>query len=240
MDFESRIMSIYSGHSATNKLYFSLMETIMDIRDSVRSEVLDYQQLVACLTGYAKPRDRIGAFLADGSLVRVRKGLYVFGERYRRTLVSREVLANLIYGPSYISLDYALSIHGLIPERVTEVTCMTAGEKRRFTTPFGVFSYRPLSLRRYAPGIDWAGEGEARYLLASPEKALVDKVWSDPRFRPTRQSDFDSYLLADLRLDEDRLAALDFGRIDNIASAYASGKVTLLARYLAKRYRRET
>jgi hypothetical protein len=233
-------MSIYSGHSATNKLYFPLMETIMDIRDSVRSEVLDYQQLVACLTGYAKPRDRIGAFLADGSLVRVRKGLYVFGERYRRTLVSREVLANLIYGPSYISLDYALSIHGLIPERVTEVTCMTAGEKRRFTTPFGVFSYRPLSLHRYAPGIDWAGEGEARYLLASPEKALVDKVWADARFRPTRQQDFDSYLFADLRVEEDRLAALDHGRIEAIAQAYASRKVTLLARFLARQFGRKT
>jgi hypothetical protein len=212
----------------------------MDIRDRVHSEVLDYQQLIACLNGYAKPRDRIGAFLDDGSLVRVRKGLYVFGERYRRTLVSREVLANLIYGPSYISLDYALSIHGLIPERVTEVTCMTAAEKRRFTTPFGVFSYRPLSLHRYAPGIDWAGEGEARYLLASPEKALVDKVWADARFRPTRQSDFNSYLLADLRLEEDRLATLNLGRIESIASAYASGKVTLLARFLARHFGRKT
>lgn len=212
----------------------------MDIRDSVRAEVLDYQQLMACLNGYAKPRDRIGAFLADGSLVRVRKGLYVFGERYRRTLVSREVLANLIYGPSYISLDYALSIYGLIPERVTEVTCITCGEKRRVTTPFGVFSYRPLSLHRYAPGIVWAGEGEARYLLASPEKALVDKVWADARFRPTRQCDFNSYLFADLRIAEDRLATLNFGRIESIASAYASGKVALLARFLARRFGRKT
>ena len=65
-------------------LYISAMTTIMDIRDQVRMEVLDYQQLVSCLRGYAKPRDRIGALLEDGSLIRVRKGLYVFGERYRR------------------------------------------------------------------------------------------------------------------------------------------------------------
>jgi hypothetical protein len=233
-------MSIYGGHTATYKLSCCPVRTIMDIRDCARSEVLDYQQLVACLTDYAKPRDRISAFLADGSLVRVRKGLYVFGERYRRTLVCREVLASLIYGPSYISLDYALSIHGLIPERVTEVTCMTAAEKRRFTTPFGVFSYRPLSLRRYAPGIDWAGEGEARYLLASPEKALVDKVWADARFRPIKQQDLEPYLFADLRVEEDRLAALDHGRIEAIAQAYASRKVTMLARYLARHFGRKT
>ena len=211
------------------------MITIMDIRDSVRAEVLDYQQLVACLGGYAKPRDRISALLAAGSLVRVRKGLYVFGERYRRGLLSREVLANLIYGPSYVSLDYALGAHGMIPERVEDVTSMTTGEKRRFTTPFGVFSYRPLCPRRYATGVTWAGEGEARYLLASPEKALADKVWSDPRFRPARPSDFDAYLFADLRLDEERLGALDQRRLGRIARAYASRKITLLAHYLASR-----
>lgn len=212
----------------------------MDIRERLASDVLDYQQLVACLAGYAKPRDKIGALLADGSLIRVRKGLYVLGERYRRSLISREILANLIYGPSYVSLDYALNIHGLIPERVAEVTSMTSGEKRRFTTPFGVFTYRPLSARRYAPGVVWAGEGESHYLLASPEKALADKVWSDARFRPTRESDFDSYLIADMRIEAERLAALDASRLADIAAAYASRKVSLLARYWSRRFGRKT
>lgn len=94
----------------------------MDIREQVRLDWLDYQQLVAILRPYAKPRDRITALLADGSLVRVRKGLYVFGERYRREPLIREALANLIYGPSYVSLDYALSRYALIPERVVAVT----------------------------------------------------------------------------------------------------------------------
>lgn len=214
------------------------MITALDIRELARTDILDYQQLVTGLAGYAKPRDKIQALLAEGSLVRVRKGLYVLGERYRRALVSREVLANLIYGPSYVSLDYALSIHGLIPERVAEVTSVTTGEKRRFTTPFGVFTYRPLSARRYAPGVAWAGDGEARYLLASPEKALSDKIWADARFRPTRERDFDAYLFADLRLDEDRLAALDAGRLSAIADAYGSRKVSLLSGYWARRYGR--
>ena len=77
------------------------MITVMDIREQTRSDVLDYQQLVSCLQGYSKPRDRIGALLADGNLIRLRKGLYVLGERNRRAPVSREYLANLISGPSY-------------------------------------------------------------------------------------------------------------------------------------------
>jgi hypothetical protein len=147
------------------------MITVMDIREQTRSDVLDYQQLVSCLQGYAKPRDRIGALLADGSLIRVRKGLYVLGERYRRAPVSREYLANLIYGPSYVSLDYALSYYGLIPEHVQDVTSITTGASRRFDTPFGVFSYRFLSPQRYSPGVLWSGESDAKCLMASPEKA---------------------------------------------------------------------
>jgi hypothetical protein len=208
--------------------------TIMDIRDQVRTDVLDYQQLVASLHGYAKPRDRITALLTDGSLIRVRKGLYVLGDRYRRVPLSRELLANLIYGPSYVSLDYALSHYGMIPERVENVTSVTTSENRRFTTPFGVFTYRPLAPRRYAPGVRWSGEGDTRYLIASPEKALVDKVWTDKRFSPAKLGDFDAYLLEDLRLDERRLSSLDPDQIAAIARAFASRKINMLARYLAR------
>lgn len=211
------------------------MLKIMDIREQVPLDVLDYQQLVSILRGYAKPRDRISALLADGDLVRVRKGLYVFGKRYCRAPLSRELLANLIYGPSYVSLDYALGHYGMIPERVADVTSITAGENRRFTTPFGVFSYHSLSPQRYAPGIQWAGEGDGRYLMASPEKALVDKVWTDKRICPTSPGDFDAYLFEDLRLDEPRLARLSYDRIASIAHAFATKKINLLLRWVAQR-----
>ncbi|MBI5242688.1 MAG: hypothetical protein HY922_03260 [Elusimicrobia bacterium] len=207
----------------------------MDIRDHVPMDVMDYQQLLSTLRGYAKPRDRISALLAEGSLIRARKGLYVFGERYRRAPLSRELLANLIYGPSYVSLDYALSHYGMIPERVESVTSITTGENRRFTTPFGVFTYRPFPPCRYSPGIQWAGEDGARYLMASPEKALVDKVWTDKRFSPANLRDFDAYLFEDLRADEQRLSSLNRDRLTAIARAFASRKIDMLLRRLAQR-----
>jgi hypothetical protein len=213
------------------------MMTTLDVREQVRADVLDYQQLVSCLRGYAKPRDRISRMLADGSLLRIRKGLYVFGERYRRAPLSREYLANLIYGPSCISLDYALHRYGLIPERVETVTSVTTGERRHFQTPFGDFTYRPLRPDRYAPGIRLVDEGDTRYLMASPEKALVDKIWADKSFSPTNLKDFDAYLFEDLRLDEEHVATLDPARLKAICGAFASRKIDMLARHLA-RFRR--
>lgn len=210
------------------------MLTAMDLRSQVQLDWLDYQQLMSLLRGYAKPRDRVSALLADGSLVRVKKGLYVFGERYRRGPIRREVLANLIYGPSYVSLDYALSSYSMIPERVENVTSVTVAEKRRFNTPLGTFTYQPLSNARYAPGIHWRGEGDIRFLMASREKALVDKVWTDKRFKPTELSDFEPYLTDDLRLDEECLQALDQEFIAVLADAFASKKLRLLVRYLGR------
>jgi len=72
-----------------------------------------------------RPRDKISDLLKKGTIIRVKKGLYVFGEDNRKKPYSKEILANLIYGPSYISLDYALQYHGLIPERVEAVTSVT-------------------------------------------------------------------------------------------------------------------
>ncbi len=206
--------------------YIDSMLTAMDLRDQVRLDVLDYQQVVSCLREYAKPRDRITGLLAEGSLIRLRKGLYVFGERYRRAPLSREHLANLIYGPSYVSLDYALSYYGLIPERVVNVTSVTTGENRLFTTPLGVFTYRTLPPLRYTPGIRWSGEGDAHYLIASPEKALVDKVWVDKQVSPASLMDFEAYLFDDLRLDEGCLATFDWEHFAIICRAYASRKST--------------
>ena len=121
----------------------------------------------------------------------------------------------------------------MIPERVENVTSVTTGESRRFATPFGVFTYRPLPLRRYALGIRWSGEGDARCLMASPEKALVDKVWTDKRFNPANLKDFNAYLFEDLRMDAQRLASLDTDHLAAIAGAFASRKITMLAQCLA-------
>ena len=98
------------------------MAEAAQMRLQLGREVFDYQQLIGCLAHLRKPRDKIARLLAEEQIVRIRKGLYAFGSLYRRESLSREVLANLIHGPSYVSLDYALGYYGLIPERVSTVT----------------------------------------------------------------------------------------------------------------------
>ena len=127
---------------------------IDDLRKRVNGEEFDYQMVMDVLHDYHKPRAKIGAWLKNKTLLRVKKGLYVFGEAVAKRPYSREILANLIYGPSYISLDYALHYYGLIPERVETVTSCTLGRGRLFSTPVGRFLYRHIPKDAYAQGID--------------------------------------------------------------------------------------
>ena len=208
------------------------MVTASQIRSLISEEVFDYQQLLGCLGGYAKPRDRIGRLLRSGDLIRIRKGLYTFAEPLRHRPLCRETLANLVHGPSCLSLDYALSHHGLIPERVTALTSVTPGRSRRLRTPVGEFTYQRVPERQYALGITLEQAGKDSFLIATPEKALMDKVWCDKRFAGDKETLFEPYLRDDLRLDFDRLAAFDLKRVETIAAAAGSRKLHRLARFL--------
>ena len=126
-----------------------MIEEIVRIRRTIEHDVFDYQALTEALSRYRKPRDKLTKLLGSGAVVRIKKGLYCFSEDFRKEPISREYLANLIYGPSYVSLDYALSYHGLIPERVDVVTSVTMRRSRGFNTPFGMFSYRMVTDKRF-------------------------------------------------------------------------------------------
>lgn len=181
-------------------------------------EEFDYQQLLDCLGEYSRPRAKIGALLKSGVIIRVKKGIYVFGEGYRRGPVSREILANLIYGPSYLSLDYALQLHGLIPERVEELSSVCLGRSRRFDTPLGRFSYRRLSMAKYRGGILRTELPDGRaYLLASPEKALLDKLHTERGLGIRTQTSLAIYLIENLRIEPSDLESLDPSLIEELA-----------------------
>ncbi len=210
---------------------------IAEMMTKIDRDVFDYQMLLDALSDYKKPRDKITNLLSEGAIIRIKKGLYCFGDAFRREPLIREYIANLIYGPSYVSLDYALSYHNLIPERVETVTSVTTGRSREFDTPLGTFSYRILSLQRYSLGAALDGSGRTGYLMACPEKAIIDKVWCDKRFNGIRIADFSDFLFDDLRIDDEMIERLDFGRMRRIVDAYASVKIDNLLRFL-ENYRR--
>ncbi len=208
---------------------------IEQIRKAINREEFDYQVLMTCLKAYSRPRDKITDLMRKKQIIRVKKGLYIFGQDYRKRPYSREILANLIYGPSYISLEYALSYHGLIPERVESLTSVTTGRSRTFTTPVGLFTYRMIPLPAFQPGMTRIelDDGGA-FLIATPEKALVDKIFIERGADMRTLKGLEEYLFENLRIDPDLLGRLDIGQAFEFAERYRSSKLRVLSNLLQK------
>jgi hypothetical protein len=207
----------------------------IDVRERIRAEIFDYQTLIDALRELSFPRDKITDLIKKKIVIRIKKGLYIFGDRYRRHSFSRELLANLIYGPSYVSLDYALDYHGFIPERSEALTSVTIGRSRKFRTPVGLFIYHQIPIRAYNAGMVLVEEdyGQA-FLIASAEKALADKIISERGVSLTSAAEMRRFLTEDLRIDISKVQSLSPERIDEYAGHYRSRKLKHLSRLVRR------
>lgn len=203
-----------------------------NLRERLGREEFDYQALMAALSEYANPRDKVTALLRRGDIIRVKKGLYVFGDELRRRPYSRELLANLVYGPSFVSLDSALSYHGLIPERIEALTSVTTKRAKAFDTPVGSFIYRQSPKGSFHLGMDRVKEGDVAFLIATPERALADKVRDDRGHALSNRAEATRYLYEDLRIDEEGFGQLEPTRLEELARALRSRKVAVCASLL--------
>ena len=208
---------------------------IATIHKHIQREEFDYQTLLDGLKDYGRPRDKISDLLRKGVIIRVKKGLYVLGDGYRSRPFSRELLANLIYGPSYVSLDSALQYHGLVPEHVEAVASVTTGRSRSFDTPVGRFTYRQIPLAAFPIGMSRVEESPGKaFLVAAAEKALADKIFDERNIGAASPGRMMGYLLDNLRLDPAGLMRLDPGLVREIAGCYRSRKLRILAEALER------
>lgn len=84
--------------------------------------------------------------------------------------------ANAIYGPSYVSLESALSNYGFIPEGVFQITSCSTLKTNSFETPVGNFSYRNLKPELFF-GYHLQRMNNQHYTIATPEKAIIDYLY---------------------------------------------------------------
>ncbi len=199
-----------------------------NLRQLISSDIFDYAQLTEALSGYGNVSSKIGCLLASGEVIRLKKGFYTFPEYLRRAPLNPCSVANMLYGPSYVSCDYALSYYGMIPEKVELVTSMTTGRPREFSTPVGRFAYFQHNAADYSIGMECIDSASGGYLIAGREKAIYDKALIDKRFDG---SGIREYLFEDLRLEEDVLPELN-GKILHELRGGARGRMKKLINFL--------
>lgn len=160
---------------------------------------------------------QVQRLLKSGEAVQVRRGLYHLSPDVFDKLVSVGALANLIYGPSYVSFEYALAYHGWIPEAVRNCGSVTSLRPRQFETPHGRFSYTLIKQSPLLAGVVTGDEGGGAFLVASPLKALADLV-------SARRLDWKGCrpIVESLRVEPEDLESLGAADFETLEGVYRS------------------
>ncbi len=155
-----------------------------------------------------------------GYIVSLRRGWYAFTD-YLGQPDYASYFATKIYTPAYISLHSALAFYDIIPEAVIDITCVTTLKTARFSNPFAYYSYQTIR-----PDLFWGYEPKTMldgktYLMATPEKAILDLLYLYPYRTPQD--------MIDLRLDEHFMQS-DFNKDTILSFAQRANKPALLDR----------
>lgn len=144
-----------------------------------------------------------------GELIRLKRNLFVVNPTETGVPLSSGLIANHLLSPSYISMQTALRYYGLIPETVYTIQSMTFKTAKSFNTPVGTFCYYHISRDTYPIGITQIKEGNAIYIMATPEKALCDLIANQPGITLRYKKETLEYLEENLRFDMERFFQLN-------------------------------
>ena len=163
---------------------------------------IDYNTLVTTLGKYKSPKDKVARMEKEGEIIRLKKGLFVVTPKVHLQTLSKELIANHLYGPSYVSCETALSFYGLIPERVYLTKSMVTKRSKSYSTSMGNFEYISVNQDYFAIGIrQEIVENKFAFMIATAEKALCDLIISTKGLKIQSMKAMQIYLEEDLRMD---------------------------------------
>lgn len=191
--------------------------------------VLTTQQLKEKYSNYSNYLTKINREVKNNNLFPLVKGFYETDPN-----VDGIKLAQFIYGPSYISFDFALSFYGLIPEAVYNYTCATYNKNKSkiYKNKFGTYLYRDIPKSVFELGIIINTDEYYSYQIATKEKALCDKLYSISPVKSLKE--LKELLFNDLRIYEEEFEKLNKQDIFILAPLYHSTNLNLLVKLLKK------
>lgn len=171
---------------------------------------IEYGMLAASLSTYASPKDKIDSMAEQGLVIRLKKGLYVVSLNSTNASYDKDVIANNLYGPSYVSLETALSAHGMIPEGVFSTRSVTPKRTKRYLNGVGCFEYLKVPEDYYPLGISITTTALGNScLMATPEKALCDLLYFLRGHRIQSKKAMRVFLFDDMRIDVSSFESFD-------------------------------
>jgi predicted transcriptional regulator of viral defense system len=171
--------------------------------------------------------------VSAGEVIRLKPGLFLLAPELRKTHPHPFVVAAMLHSPSHVSLESALSHHGLIPEAVYQVGSVTSLRSRTFRTPVGIFSYIRVPAVDPRAGVQALKiDGRSWAFVATPLRAIADLIYT--RREVNWVEDGLAFLTESMRIEGDDLQEISFESLDEICKSLRSRRVTDYLMALAK------
>ncbi|MCR5114527.1 MAG: hypothetical protein K6A95_02470 [Bacteroidales bacterium] len=131
-------------------------------------------------------KNSLTRWCANGYLVKVRNGCYVFPE-FLQNSDFQYFIANKMYGDSYVSMHSALIYHGYLPAPMQlQVSCVSRLKTNEFRCPIGFFDFHRMK-EDLIFGFEKQGNPPFEFAMATPEKALLDLFYLFPEYYDTEE-----------------------------------------------------
>lgn len=203
---------------------------MISVIQNIDTPYLTTEFLLEKFNDYSYPRDKLKNLVKEKELIHVCQGIYLPGPDYRRSY-SKEVLAGIIYGPSVISFEYALSFYDLIPERVETITSLCFKRNKVFQTPIGRFTYQYIAPKKFPIAINYEQTDLGNFFIATPEKALCDLAYFQ---KIENNNEALEYIIDDLRISEKKLSQINVKMLLELKMGYSKKSVNHLVDSLIK------
>lgn len=174
-------------------------------------------------------RNLIQRAVSWGWLHRIKRGVFLIGQPFRTEKPSQLEIAQHLYGPSYVSMESALSFHQMIPEAVYATVSVCAKRSCEFETSLGLFIFHHIPASDFYEGVERVEEGKNIYLIATPLKALGDYIYVTKK-EYSKAVD----IAADLRIELEFLAEQPIELLKTLKNYYPNAKVRQFYKRLQK------
>jgi predicted transcriptional regulator of viral defense system len=169
--------------------------------------------------------------LKKKNVERYKRGLYSLSKKNGKYNFSKFKLANKLVLHSFISLESALSHHGLIPEAVYEVTSVSFTKNKTFINSLGLFSFTYSPVEPFYLGVEKDRVTNAK--IANPIRALFDLVYTRRKLY-TSIEDLESDLRIDLQELRIALGQFEISQIMQLGELYKKKTTRNLATILVR------
>lgn len=170
-------------------------------------------------------------FSKQGKIKSLKRGIYVsknFLEKVHKKNITNEYaefIGNIIYEPSYLSMDYVLEKYSVLSESVNTFTLVSEKKTNKFSNYLGIFKFYSIKKSLFT-GFNIKKMGDFFIAEATLAKALFDFLY----FR--KNILFSDKQVDELRLNLDNFTRKDFKELEKYINLEKSKRMKKIFDYL--------